>query len=143
MNWDFSEINPLSSTSGSYRNALEWVGLAVDHLVRAVPHKRAGVNILGTSALALDSANQFDLILTDPPYYDAIAYSDVMDFFYVWIRRTVRRLIPNIENVFGGSLSPKWSHEANDGELIDDPSRFGGNKQASKKNYEEGMARAF
>lgn len=143
MNWDFSEINPLSSTSGSYRNALEWVCLAVDHLVRAVPNKRAGVNVMGTSALALELANQFDLILTDPPYYDAIAYSDVMDFFYVWIRRTVSRLIPNIENVFAGSLSPKWSHEANDGELIDDPSRFDGNKQASKKNYEEGMARAF
>jgi len=44
---------------------------------------------------------------------------------------------------FSEALAPKWTHEANDGELIDDASRLGGDKEASKRNYEDGMARAF
>jgi len=94
------------------------------------------------SAIAV-SANGFDVILTDPPYYDAIPYSDLMDFFYVWLRRTLHGLSPEIDAVFSEPLAPKWDHEANDGELIDDSSRFGGDKEASKRNYESGMARAF
>ena len=66
-----------------------------------------------------------DLVITDPPYYDAIPYSDLMDFFYVWMRRVclgdstsgINGVLLNTE------LAPKWSHEAHDGELIDDPSR--------------------
>ena len=66
-----------------------------------------------------------------------------MDFFYVWLRRTLHGLSPEIDQAFAESLSPKWNHDANDGELIDDASRFNGDKAASKQNYEDGMARAF
>ncbi len=66
-----------------------------------------------------------------------------MDFFYVWLRRTLYGLSSDIDVVFQQSLSPKWDHEHNDGELIDDSSRFGGDKQKSKANYEDGMFRAF
>ena len=66
-----------------------------------------------------------------------------MDFFYVWLRRTLHGLSPEIDRAFAQPLSPKWNHDANDGELIDDASRFNGDKAASKRNYEEGMARAF
>jgi len=61
----------------------------------------------------------------------------------VWLRRTLNGLTPELDDAFSEPLSPKWNHEANDGELIDDASRFKGNKDASKRNYEEGMARAF
>jgi hypothetical protein len=82
-------------------------------------------------------------MLTDPPYYDAIGYSVLMDFFYVWLRRALYGLSDEIDAAFSSPLSPKWDHDRNDGELIDDASRFGNDKAASKKNYEHGMARAF
>ncbi len=85
----------------------------------------------------------FDLICTDPPYYDAIPYSDLMDFFHVWLRRALWGLSPEIDAAFETPLGPKWDAAANDGELIDDAARFGGDRAASKRNYEDGMARAF
>ena len=66
-----------------------------------------------------------------------------MDFFYIWLRRTLHGLSPEIDQAFAEPLAPKWNHDANDGELIDDASRFNGDKAASKQNYEDGMARAF
>ena len=48
-----------------------------------------------------------------------------------------------VQNIFSAPLGPKWNHDANDGELIDDASRFGGDKGLSKKNYEVGMERSF
>ena len=84
-----------------------------------------------------------DLVLTDPPYYDAIPYSDLMDFFYVWLRRVLEGLAPEIDLVFSTELSPKWDPSRNDGELIDDASRFGGDKTRSRAAYEDGMYRAF
>ena len=66
-----------------------------------------------------------------------------MDFFYVWLRRSLHGLSTEIDAAFYHPLSPKWDHESNDGELIDEASRFGGDKQKSKANYEDGMARVF
>lgn len=99
--------------------------------------------IIKQSVLKLDKNQYFDLIMTDPPYYDSIPYSDLMDYFYIWLRRTLHRLSPEIDQAFLESLAPKWNQDANDGELIDDASRFNGDKAVSKQNYENGMARAF
>jgi len=66
-----------------------------------------------------------------------------MDFFYVWLRRTLYGFSPEFDEVFRDSLSPKWDQSINDGELIDDASRFGGDRAASKAAYEEGMYRVF
>ena len=66
-----------------------------------------------------------------------------MDFFYAWLRRSLTGLSPSVDHAFKNPLSPKWNHEENDGELIDDSSRFGRNKHLSKQNYEDGMARVF
>ncbi|MGQ4808531.1 hypothetical protein NKDENANG_01914 [Candidatus Entotheonellaceae bacterium PAL068K] len=82
-------------------------------------------------------------MVTDPPYYDAIAYSDLMDFFYVWLRRTLHGLSPDMDAAFRQPTSPKWDADLNDGELIDDKSRHRGNAAKSRAVYEEGMARAF
>src|SRR5205085_7289489 len=84
-----------------------------------------------------------DLILTDPPYYDAIPYSDLMDFFYLWLRRTLHGLTPEVDESFQTPVGPKWDSGRNDGELIDDASRHGGDATASKGVYEEGMFHAF
>ncbi len=85
----------------------------------------------------------FDAIITDPPYYDAIPYSDLMDFFYIWLRRAICGVSAPIDAAYSQQLSPKWDHEANDGELIDDCSRHGNDAVLSKKIYEDGMAQVF
>ncbi len=141
MLWDYAEVNPLGSTSGGYASAIDWVSLAVEHLLSACAPS-PGARCLRRSAIqGVD--DPVDVIVTDPPYYDAIPYSDLMDFFQVWLRRTVSGLEPEWDEAFAAPLGPKWNAEAKDGELIDDASRFGGDRAASKRNYEDGMYRAF
>jgi len=139
--WDFAEVNPLGETSGGYPSAFEWVALALHHFLAAGTEGKA--HVLNTSALCNSESVGVDLVLTDPPYYDAIPYSDLMDFFHVWLRRTLHGLSPEIDQAFHEPLGPKWNGEKQDGELIDDSSRFGGDKTVSKKAYEDGMFRAF
>ena len=141
MVWDFAESSPLADTTGGFIQAVEWVARVVEHVLRAVDDAPTP-SVLQRSATD-SAAGSFDLICTDPPYYDAIPYSDLMDFFYVWLRRVLYGLTPESDAVFAKALGPKWDAEAGDGELIDDASRFGGDRQASKRNYEDGMARAF
>jgi hypothetical protein len=141
MVWDFCEVNPLSGTSGNFLGAIEWVSMFVSHALEAFGNATAP--FVRPESAAVEGPLHADLVLTDPPYYDAIPYSDLMDFFYVWLRRSTRGLSADIDKAFQEPLSPKWDHESNDGELIDDESRFGGDKAKSKKSYEDGMARAF
>ena len=141
ITWDFSESAPLSDTTGGFLQSVDWVFKVCEHLQESVDSARSGESILGSAiSCPVDSV---DLILTDPPYYDAIPYSDLMDFFYVWLRRSIPGLSAKIETVFSNALGPKWDHDVEDGELIDDASRFGGDRERSKQNYEDGMARSF
>ncbi len=148
MMWDYCEVNPLSESSGGFSGMSDWVARYVDHALAATAFTPAPKVQLG-SACAADAtedwcgAEQIDLICTDPPYYDAIPYSDLMDFFHVWLRRALHGLSPETDAAFAEPLGPKWSAAANDGELIDDAARFGGDRAASKRNYEDGMARSF
>ena len=141
MVWDYCEVDPLSETSGGFAAMLEWVARFFDHAVPAVEGSPAPA-VARESAITLRH-EEVDLICTDPPYYDAIPYSDLMDFFHVWLRRALHGLSPETDAAFAGALGPKWSPDEGDGELIDDASRFGGDRSASKQSYEDGMARAF
>ncbi len=141
INWDFVESNPGGDRTGSYTGQLEWIASYLEHAMCSIA-VTAKANIIGSSAIGILPGN-IEAIVTDPPYYDAIPYADLMDFFYVWLRRSLYGLSPEIDVAFQEPLSPKWDHEQNDGELIDDSSRFGGDKQKSKANYEDGMARVF
>ena len=73
-------------------------------------------------------AGEFDLICTDPPYYDAIPYSDLMDFFHVWLAPGAAWALARDERccVRRGARAQSGTTGENDGELIDDASRFGG-----------------
>ena len=151
MVWDFAESCPLADTSGGFIQAVEWTAEVCEHLLAAANGAPAPAVLRGSAAEPQAAADAqtaagdpgFDLICTDPPYYDAIPYSDLMDFFHVWLRRTLHGLSPEIDRAFEAPLGPKWNAAANDGELIDDAARFGGDRAASKRNYEDGMARAF
>lgn len=141
ITWDFIEANPLSGRTGDFAGAIEWVAKVCDHLLTIGIVSSA--RIINDSAITPLSSGGYDVVVTDPPYYDAIPYSDLMDFFYVWLRRVFFDAGGELGSSFAASLSPKWNPKTNDGELIDDSSRFGGDSQASKRSYEDGMARAF
>ncbi|MBR3623062.1 MAG: DUF1156 domain-containing protein, partial [Selenomonadaceae bacterium] len=74
------------------------------------------------------------VISTDPPYYDNIAYADLSDFFYVWLRTNLKNIYPEI---FSTMLVPKAD------ELVATPYRFNGNKQKAKEFFENGMSNVF
>ena len=139
--WDYAEGNPLGTADRLFAGGFSNVGRVLDSMGSIDFKECAAATILCQSAI--QPVEQHDLIITDPPYYDAIPYSDLMDFFYVWLRRSVLRLSPEIDAVFADDLGPKWDYESDDGELIDDANRFDGDKGLSKQNYEDGMARAF
>ena len=139
--WDFAESCPLADTTGGFVQAIEWIARVVEHLQDAAAQS-PGAQVLRRSATETLSGS-FDAIVTDPPYYDAIPYSDLMDFFHVWMRRALCGLSDEIDAAFAEPLGPKWDREAGDGELIDDASRFDGDRARSKTTYEDGMARAF
>ena len=139
--WDYCEVNPLGTTSGSVPAMTDWVVRYVEYAC-ATLYSAPVPRVRATSAIKRPSG-RFDVICTDPPYYDAIPYSDLMDFFHVWLRRVLYGLTPETDAVFAEPLGPKWDHDRSDGELIDQPSRFLHDVEASKRNYEDGMARAF
>ena len=141
MVWDFAESCPLTDTTGGFIQAVEWIARVCEHAQEA-SESAPPATVSRESAIAIQSGG-FDLICTDPPYYDAIPYSDLMDFFHVWLRRALHGLSPETDAAFADALGPKWSPDEGDGELIDDASRFGGDRSASKQSYEDGMARAF
>jgi len=140
MAWDFIEAVTIGEFSGGFLGAVEWVAKVAEQSrsFGGVPEP-----VVWQTSATQDLGTGFDIIATDPPYYDAIGYSVLMDFFYVWLRRTLYGFSSEIDAVFGELLSPKWDHKANDGELIDDASRFAGDRGRSKAVYEDGMARAF
>jgi adenine-specific DNA methylase len=141
LHWDFPESNALSAVTGGYASAIEWLGRVCEHLTNA------SINALEPktmqqSAIKL-SLQGYDVVFTDPPYYDAIPYSDLMDFFYVWLRRSLSGVSCDYDGAFSTELGPKWDHDAFDGELIDDDLRHNKNSGLSKAVYEDGMARCF
>ncbi len=74
------------------------------------------------------------LVSTDPPYYDNIGYADLSDYFYVWLRRCLADIYPNL---FSTVLAPKSA------ELVASPHRFGGSRSSAEKHFEDGLAAAF
>ncbi|MFH1373964.1 MAG: DUF1156 domain-containing protein [bacterium] len=139
--WDFCETNPIGNSAGCFLGALEWTVMALSNILEAT--KQSSVcNVDCRSVLKYRNQKQADFVFTDPPYYDAIPYADLMDFFYVWMKRTSHR-DNDSESENNIELSPNWDASEADGELIDDPGAYEGNRKQSKRAYEEGMAKAF
>jgi adenine-specific DNA methylase len=141
ITWDFAEGAPLAPLDRFFQGAIQNVARVLSSTLLTIAPTDSAATIWCQSATTL-SSQKWDLIVTDPPYYDAIPYSDLMDFFYVWLRRVLAGKSPEAL-IFREALSPKWDRDRNDGELIDDSSRFDGDAQKSKATYEDGMYRAF
>ncbi|WP_353709406.1 DUF1156 domain-containing protein [Cellulosimicrobium sp. ES-005] len=127
MTWDYVEINVFSTSVGNFGAHLEWVSAGID----ALPAGPRTGRVTQSDASTRDYRGL--LIATDPPYYDNIGYSDLSDFFYVWLRRSLRSIHPDL---FGTMLVPKAE------ELVANPYRHGG-KQQAEKFFEDGFERVF
>ena len=83
MAWDFVEGNPLSESTGGYSDAIEWIRKVVD----AWPMSGTGRSAIADAARHPLPHASAGVWFTDPPYYDAVPYADLSDFFLVWLKR--------------------------------------------------------
>ena len=128
MLWDYAEANPTGNSSG---NMLSGVFQAAKML-----------EVLGTglhgSTTQVDATIQSDsdgkIVSTDPPYYDNIGYADLSDFFYVWLRRSLRQTFPDL---FATLAVPKTE------ELVATPYRHNGSKEKAESFFMNGMTQAM
>jgi hypothetical protein len=142
ITWDFAEANPLTESDRYYAGGIEVGAKALAFLTSSASFTQARPDVRCESSLTQRGERQ-DVVFTDPPYYDAIPYSDLMDFFFIWQKRLVGTLGEEYRRAFDRAASPKWDKEAGDGELIQDESRHDGDKAKAKQAYEDGMALAF
>lgn len=130
MIWDYAEVNPFSGLTGAWKGAVQWITRVIEHCsgTGSLPAYVAQGTATNLSAVSATTA-----VITDPPYYDAVPYSDLSDFFYVWLKRSVGHLYP--EN-FATLLTPKRE------EIIVNPVyRLNGVKD--KAFFESKMSEAF
>ncbi len=127
MVWDFAEGNPLSESTGNYSGSIEWVRKCIEIL----PCDGAAFAHVADAASQNVSAGK--VVSTDPPYYDNIGYADLSDFFYVWLRRALRPVFPDL---FATLAVPKAE------ELVATPARHGGREKA-EIFFLNGMTRAM
>ncbi len=91
MIFDFPESNPFCDRTGSAENQLDWILRYINSENSTIPSKVYNASSGEKNQFA---ENELDVVVTDPPYYDAIAYADLSDFFYVWLKKTVFDLFP-------------------------------------------------
>jgi putative DNA methylase len=127
MVWDYAESNPLCDSSGSYSNLSERQVKGFTALGEGVPGFASQAD---ANCQTISSAK---LVSTDPPYYDNIGYADLSDFFYVWLRRTLRAVFPDL---FTTLAVPKAE------ELVAMPHRHG-SKEKAEAFFLDGMTKAM
>lgn len=127
MVWDYAEGNPFSASSGNWIAMLDWAWKALE----TAPATARGIAGQGDAQSQSISADK--LVSTDPPYYDNIGYADLSDFFYVWLRRTLKPVFPNL---FATLAVPKAE------ELVATAYRHG-SRQNAEIFFLDGMTRAM
>lgn len=127
MTWDYAEAPPFGNTSGNWLGGIEWIYKALTLL----PAK--GTGHAQQADAQTQNVSTRKLISTDPPYYDNIAYADLSDFFYVWLRRSLKPIYPGL---FATLAVPKAE------ELVATSYRHGG-KEKAEDFFLEGMTEAL
>ena len=130
MTWDFAEVNPFSKKTGGYLAHLGWVTRFLENVLAA---KLTSVPCISLQSSRNPVSQTTDGIITDPPYYDAIPYADLSDFFYVWLRRSIG---DRFSNFLTNELTPKPE------ELVQQH-KTGERGRIGKEFYEKGMAESF
>jgi putative DNA methylase len=129
MTWDYAEAGIFADAAGDYGRC---VGAVCEVIERLRGFGAAWVAQL--DACAETSLKNRVIVATDPPYYDNIGYADLSDFFYVWLRRALFSIYPEL---FSTLLVPKTQ------ELIATPFRFGGDSEKAREFFESGFGKAM
>ena len=127
MTWDYAEGNAFSESTGNFSSLLEWV----EKFLVEAPSRQRGLVVQQDASTQSISADK--LVSTDPPYYDNIGYADLSDFFYVWLRRSLRPVFPEL---FATLAVPKAE------ELVATPYRHG-SKEKAETFFLDGMTQAM
>ena len=128
MVWDYAETNPIAGAGGDIFGTVKSVSEVIQKQFYQEQHAVASHMDAVDQNMSAGKA-----ISTDPPYYDNIGYADLSDFFYVWLRRTLKPIFPDL---FATLAVPKA------GELVATPYRHG-NKQEAERFFLDGMTRAM
>lgn len=135
MVWDYGEANPLSESTGSAANQIGWICRVIAH--ESMPlisnDNSAYVYCYDGARLPLSDSSA-DVVVTDPPYFDAIAYADLSDFFYVWLKRGIGDIYPE---AFLTPQTPK-SEEA-----VAHKHRHHGDRQKGKEHFQRKLSDCF
>lgn len=126
MTWDYCEVNPFEAM-GSFDGAIDWI-----YRLLVVLPSTIAANVQQMNAIDIKTGSY--VISTDPPYYDNIDYADLSDYFYIWLRKALKDIYPDL---FVTVLVPK------SGELVATPYRFDGDKNKAKQHFENGLATVF
>jgi len=129
MIWDFAEANPFSNSGGNFLLFIERGADALEF----TPAQLEGI-VKQSDAQNLSWVGSKFMLSTDPPYYDNIGYADLSDYFYVWLRKSLRELFPEL---LATVLVPKSQ------ELVATPFRFGNDKSKAKDFFEAGLQNVF
>ncbi len=129
MTWDFAELNVLLAGTGSFEGAVEWTAESIEGA--SASGREAGFSTQSDAQSQNSSSGQF--VSTDPPYYDNIGYADLSDFFYVWLRRSLKSTFPAL---FATVAVPKAE------ELVATPYRHG-SKDKAECFFLDGMTAAM
>lgn len=128
MVWDYPEVNVFSNAVGSFATIKDYISKCIDTLP-AENYVSEGIQADAQTDCGLRNI----MISTDPPYYDNIGYADLSDFFYVWMRQSLKDTYPEL---FSTMLVPKVE------ELIATPYRHDGSVENAKSFFEDGMLSA-
>ncbi|MBA7565228.1 hypothetical protein ES708_06904 [subsurface metagenome] len=131
MVWDYFELCPWSEATGDWNSATNWILRVIKHL-SSTSQLHATISQFSATSIPY-SDNYFDAIFTDPPYYDNINYAELSDFFYVWLKRTIGDLYPDL---FATPLVPKSQ------EIVANPIRQDG-KHEAKAFFESMLKKSF
>jgi putative DNA methylase len=126
MNWDFVELSPFSKV-GPWFSSVE----SIFNAFASIPANTASYSLQVDAATSDHAQNK--IVSCDPPYYDNIGYADLSDFFYIWLRRSLRNIYPAL---FGTMAVPKAE------ELVATPYRHG-SKEKAETFFMDGMTRAI
>ena len=131
MIWDYAEGNPFSASSGSWKVLLH--NLSGCFSAKLFDFNRVNKGIVRQFDAQSDCGIRNLVISSDPPYYDNIGYADLSDFFYIWLRRSLKDTYPHL---FRTMLVPKAE------ELVATPYRFDNSKEKARDFFEDGMLQA-
>jgi adenine-specific DNA methylase len=134
MVFDYGESIPISE-SFSWSSNQDWVVRVIEHLAKSVKSIGTSSQVWHSTATRLNHEDgSFDAILTDPPYYDSVPYSHLADFYYVWLKRTIGHIYPDL---FVTPLTPKGE------EIVQDRPHSRSTSTKTKDFFERELTNAF